>query len=211
MSTSRSAAQRFYCETVPGQFNATLAAQAEAGTRDASAQRVYETMRSVNATLCVQVRGDSESRFILNIAKGVMTAADAPTHPPLLTLIHDAESLKAFSRASGDSVLGFLAGLAGLGDEMKLTSQRMENLTLLTGSLYFELSGANGFALTIHFGDGEIPEKADCSLYMDDKTYRLLSAGDLEAEDAFLRELVRVDGDMQLAIQLAFATLAPDL
>jgi putative sterol carrier protein len=210
MKGESSAAVRFYSETVPTQFNAILAAQRDAGERDAKALRIFETMSSVNTTLCAQVRGDSESRFVLNIDKGVMTSGDSASHPPLLTMIVDDDSLEAFSRASGNSVLGFLAGLAGLGDEMKLTSQRVENLRLLSGTFYFELSGAGGFSLTFRFGTVEDSKDPDCSLFMNEDTYRQLRAGEIDAQDAFMKELVRIEGDMELAIQLAFAALAPD-
>ena len=48
------------------------------------------------------------------------------------------------------------------------------------------------------------------SISLDAATYGELERGELAAQDAFLTGRVEVKGDMQMAIQLALAALAPD-
>jgi hypothetical protein len=167
-------------------------------------------LSAVNTTLGVVIRGSDEERIFLNIEQGRMTPAESAKHAPLFTLIHDPDSFEAFVAAAGESILGFLGGLAGLGQELRLTTQRMENLSLLRGALHFELRGEGGFALTAHFGSDPIPATPDCTLIMDREVYQQLREGKLEAQTAFLTGAVEIQGDMQLAIQLALAALAPD-
>ena len=47
---------------------------------------------------------------------------------------------------------GGIAEMAGLGEEMRLTAQRVRSLRELAGSLIFERTGERGFTLFAHFG-----------------------------------------------------------
>ena len=73
----------------------------------------------------------------------------------------DGCTLEPLMRESGDSVLGFLGGLAGMTEDLRLTSQRMENLAGLTCSVRFTLSGENGFSIVLHFGPDPISAEPD--------------------------------------------------
>ena len=123
------------------------------------------------------------------------------------------DSLSAFAvleRESQDSVLGFLGGLAGLGEEMKLTAQKMQNLAGLEGTLNFQLTGEGGFGLLVHFGAEPIASEPDCSLEVDVAAYEQLKSGQLSAQDAFMNGQIVAKGDMQMAMQLALAAMTPD-
>jgi hypothetical protein len=108
----------FYERRVPGQWNRALEEQQRAGTQDASAARIAAAMEAVNGTIRVIVRSPdaSEESHHLNISEGRMTTAQEPAHPPFMTLAHDLAAFVVLERESQDSVLGFLGGLAGLGD-----------------------------------------------------------------------------------------------
>ncbi len=210
MSVILEAARRFYREEIPNQFNDEL----DASRRDAEAadesRRIYESLRSVNTTIDVRLEGEFEETFHLNVEAGRMTPGEKGIHPPLVTLVHDADSFTGFSRASGTSVLGFLGGLAGLGNAIRLTAQRLENLSLLSGALRFELLGEGGFHLTLHFGAEPIAADADCVMRLSMETYADLQSGRLEAQDAFFGEQVEIEGDLEMAVRFALAALAPD-
>ncbi len=204
--------ESFYAERIPRQFNDALAAQLAAGEGgDAAARRIHQSMAAVNTSMRVIVRDAEEARFYLNVDSGVMSAGSEATHSPLLSLTHDRASFEALVRASGDSILGFLGGLVGLGDEMRLTAQRIENLSELRGAFFFELTGEAGFKLMLQLGSGEILDTPDASLVMDAEVYAQLRRGELKAQDAFFSGVIQIEGDMQLAVQLALAALAPDI
>lgn len=134
----------------------------------------------------------------------------SPAHPPFLTLCHDAATLESLVRESGDSLLGFLGGLAGLQGDLRLTSQRIENLSDLSGSVRFTLTGENPFSIVAHFGQDPIPEEPTCTIEVDGAIYADMKSGQLPPQEAFMSGKINIDGDMQMAMQLALAAMTPD-
>jgi SCP-2 sterol transfer family len=200
-------ARRFYTERIPAQFNAALDAQAALGE---AGRRVYEGMAAVNATLQVDVRGEGGGAFFLNIHDGRMTSEEAPAHPPFLTLIQDVAAFERLAAEAGDSALALLGGLSGLAGELKLTKQRVDLLAGLRGAVRFEVLGEDGFALVTHFGPEPVPSEPHASIRVDPDVYRELRGGGVDPAQAFLDGKLRVEGDMQLTMQLALAAIAPD-
>ena len=197
----------FFRETLPAQFNEALREQEQIVE---TAQRVLEGMRGVDATIRVEIRGDGGGIFFLNIAAGRLTPGDAPAHPPFLTLVQDRPSFERFAAEVGGSALGFLGALSGLAQEMRLTRARIHMLAGLAGSVRFELRGEGGFSLLTHFGAAAPPDRPTTSIAVDRTAYRALRAGELDPQDAFLSGQIQLEGDLQLAMQLALAALAPD-
>jgi putative sterol carrier protein len=202
----------FYEERVPAQFNRTLDEQASAAEGgDEAAGRLLEGMRSVNATIAVVVQdGGDAQRFCLNVENGRMAAASAAASSPFMTLIHDMGTFAVLERESGDSILGFLGALAGMQDAMKLTSQRIQNLHGLAGSLRFELTGDQGMMLIVHFGDDPVPAEPSCTIRISGDAYGQLRSGELAPMDAFMNGAIEVEGDMQMAMQMALAAMSPE-
>jgi putative sterol carrier protein len=206
--------QQYYAEQVPAQFNRLLEEQEQAVAGAAAeaehARRVLDGMRDVTATIRVDVQGEGGGTWFLNIRKGRMAAGDAAEQAPFLTMIQDAGSYQRLVQEAGDSALGMLGGLSGLAGEMKLTRARIDNLAGVNGSLQFTLSGDAGFTLLTHFGSGPVAEQPTTSIRVDPEGYRKLRAGEVQAHEAFMSGLIQVEGDMQLAMQLALAALSPD-
>lgn len=197
----------FYTEELPEQWNRALREQERAAE---AAARVLEGMRAVNATIRVEVRGDGGGTFFLNVEDGRLRPGDAPAHRPFLTLVQDRQAFERLAAEAGDSALGFLGGLSGLAGDMKLTKARIDALAGVQGCVRFELRGEGGFALVTHFGDGPVPEEPTARIALDMAAYRALRRGELNPQDAFMGGQIAVEGDMQLAMQLALAALAPD-
>ena len=194
--------QDFYTRRVAAQWNKTLDEQ-ESGS-------VREAMEGVDATIRVLVRGNTEEIFHLNITKGRMTADDDDAQAPFLTLAHDLDAFAILEKESGDSVLGFLGGLAGLEESMKLTTGRMQNLANMEGTLRFALTGEGGFEMLVHFGAGPVADGTRCSLEIAREAYDKLRTGELNPQEAFMSQQISVEGDMQMAMQLALAAMTPD-
>lgn len=197
----------FYTETLPAQWNRALREQER---EVEAARKLLEGMRAVSATMRVQVEGEGGGTFYLNIAEGRLEPGDQPAHEPFLTLVQDRTGFERLASEAGDSPMGFLGGLSGLAGEMKLTQGRLENLRGVTGCLRFVVSGPEGFSLRTHFGTGDVPETDDTTITVDAEGYRQLRAGELNPQDAFMTGQIAVEGDMQLAMQIALAALAPD-
>jgi len=201
----------FYRERVPEQFNRTLARQREAALGDEKAARMLEEMEAVRTSIIVQVDdGAAIHRHVFEIERGSMGYVDAPSRPPFLVLGHSLEDFPNLRRECGDSLLGFLGGLAGLGEEMRLTSQRVRSLRDLAGSLVFERVGPGGFLLFAHFGAEAPSPDPRTTIRLDQQTYRALQAGELDPQDAFLAGQIEIVGDEGMAVGLALAAAAPE-
>lgn len=207
MSSDAETPHDFYGSRLPEQFNRALREQER---RVEAAQRALDGMRAVRATIRIEVRGEGGGTFFLNVERGVMAAGDAPAQPPFLAVIQDRAAFERLAREAGDSALGMLGGLSGLAGEMKLTQARIDNLKRVRGSLHFEVTGADGFALLTHFGDGPLPDPPTTTIRVDPETYAALRGGALDPQQAFMSGKLQVEGDMQLAMQLALAALSPD-
>lgn len=203
--------QVFYRERVPEQFNRTLESQRAAARDDPAAARLLEEMEAVRTAIVVQIdSGDALHRHAYEIDRGEMRWVDEPTGAPFLILGHALEDFPNIRRECGDSLLGFLGGLAGLGDEMRLTSQRVRSLRELAGSLVFERVGRGGFALFASFGI-ETPEaEPRATIRLDEAVYGRLRTGELDPQDAFLNGEIAIEGDMEMAVGLALTALSPD-
>lgn len=201
----------FYGRRVPAQWNRALDMQRRMAADDPEAGRVADAMEAVNGTIRVVVASpdDREETFHLDIAAGRMQAADEPSHPPFMTLAHDRAAFEVLERESGDSVLGFLGGLAGLGEEMKLTAGRVQNLAGLNGTLRFRRTGERGFEILLHFG-ADATGEPHCSLEISPEAYAELRAGTLSPHEAFMDGQIVATGDMQMAMQMALAAMTPD-
>lgn len=197
----------FYREWIPAQFNRALDAQAALGE---SGRRVYDGMRAVSGTIRVDVEGEGGGTFFLNIREGRMSAGGSASHAPFLTLIQERSAFERIVRESGDSAMAMLGGLSGLAGEMKLTRSRVEMLAGLEGLVLFEVTGAGGFALRTHFGSGAVPEAPATTIRVDEAAYRDLRSGALDPQTAFMSQRIAIEGDMQIAMQLALAAIAPD-
>ncbi len=197
----------YFAELFPAQWARTLRAQEQTVEE---ARRVLEDMRAVEATLRVEVGGEDGGAWNLNIARGVMSPGEQPSHPPFLTLRLEAPDFAHLVREAGESPLAFLGALAGQGGDLKLTASRMTNLEQLAGTLRFVLLGEGGFSLIAHFGQEEIPAQPTATLQIEREAYEALRGGELAVQDAFLSGQIQLEGDMQLAMQLALAVLGPE-
>jgi hypothetical protein len=199
--------QAFYTKRLPEQWNRALRDQEQLAER---AARQLQGMRAVHATICVEVREGDGERFYLNVAEGSMSADPEPAQPPFLTVVQDGAAFRRLSQEAGDSAMALLGGLSGLAGEMKLTKARMDLLADVSGSLRFEVTGPDGFTLLTCFGPGPAPEQPDTTLRVSPEAYADLREGRLDPQNAFMGGQIQVEGDMQLAMQLALAAMSPD-
>jgi putative sterol carrier protein len=198
--------QIFYTERIPNQWNQMLAAQESLGEPGRS---VLEGMTAVNATIRVDIL-DSDESYFLNITHGRMQAGEDASHPPFMTLRQSLGAYHRIASEAGDSAMALLGGLSGLAGEMKLTQQRIDNLADVKGLMKFVVLGERGFELLTHFGTDPIPDEPATSITVDEEAYRDLRSGDLNPQDAFMNGRIAIEGDMQLAMQLALAAISPD-
>ena len=106
--------------------------------------------------------------------------------------------------------MALLGGLSGLTGGMHLTQGRVDNLTGIDGTVGLAVEGEGGFEVVSHFGSTPMPDDPAATIRIDAATYGKLRSGELSAPSAFMEGKIRIDGDMQLAMQLALSAVAPD-
>ncbi len=196
----------FYRERIPAQWNRRLDEQEQLGQEG---REVFDSMKTVNATIRVDIL-DLDSSYFLNISDGCMMAGEEAAHPPFLTLRQDRVAYERIAVEAGDSAMAMLGGLSGLAGELRLTQRRVDNMTDVQSLLKLVIQGDNGFELLTHFGTGPIPNEPAASITVDEQAYRELRSGALNPEEAFLDGRIAIEGDLQVAMQLALAAISPD-
>jgi hypothetical protein len=198
--------QIFYRERIPAQWNRRLDEQERLGQEG---REILAGMKAVNATIRVDIL-DSESSYFLNISDGYMAAGEQAAHPPFLTLRQNRAAYERLAAEAGDSAMAMLGGLSGLAGDLRLTQRRVDNLADVRGLLKLVIRGDNGFELLTHFGTGPIPNEPAASITVDEEAYRELRSGALDPQEAFMDGRIAIEGDMQIAVQLALAAISPD-
>jgi len=197
----------FFSERFPAQLNRVLAEQEQLV---AAAQRAREGMRAVEASIGFEVRGAGGGSWFVDIQGGRCHAVERPAKPPFLQIAIERAHFEPLWREAGDNVLGFLGGISGMGAAIKLTRVRVEQIGAVAGTLGFELVGEGGFRLLAGLGGAAPADAPQTTIRVDAQAYRELRTGALAPQDAFLAGKIAVEGDMQLAMQLALAVLSPD-
>ncbi len=197
----------FYSKTIPDDFNRGLDEQAALGD---AGRRVLEAMRTLSATIRIDLIGDDPATVYLNIEKGCMSAGLQASHAPSIRIIQDGATLRWLMRETNGSLTALLGALAGLGGEMKLTRKRMLDLEAVDGLIRFEVTGDNGFTLLTHFGTREMPAEPDAVIRMSEDSYADMRSGRIDPQTAFLDDSIQTEGDLQKVMQVAFAVVAPD-
>lgn len=197
----------FYEVALPEQFNRALDEQVAKGE---AAEPLLSKLRATNASITAIVEGEGGGTFHLDIVDGRMTASTDPSAASFLTLIQDRAAFDRIVAEAGDSALALLGGVSGLAGEMHLTPMRVQNLAAVDGLVHIEVTGEAGFVFQTHLGTGPRPDAPDTTILLDEAAYGDLRSGALDPQSAFMNQQIQVEGDMQKAMQLALAAIAPD-
>ena len=151
---------------------------------------------TAEATLELVLEGDGGGTWLLHLQAGDMQLVDRAPSPPLVRIYQsraDWQALVHAQRASGS------AGTPIGGD---LTHDRIERLRGLQGVVEFRLTTDDGeHSVQVQFGTGDrTPPR--CTLRMRAEDARRLQAGELAPQAAFLQGLVKLEGDVALAMQV---------
>ena len=197
----------FYREVFPAQFNRALEVQEARGDE---AEPLLARMKAANASITAIVEGNDGGTFHLDLVAGRLSAVETPASPAFLTLIQDRASFDRVVAEAGESAMALLGGLSGLAGEMHLTPMRIQNLAAVDGLVHIEVTGDAGFVVLALLGTGARPDAPDTTIRLDEAAYRDLRSGVLDPQSAFMNQQIQVEGDMQKAMQLALAAIAPD-
>ena len=146
---------------------------------------------TADATVALVLEGPGGGTWYMNIRDGQMVVSREATHSPLVTVTQSRADWDALARAAG--------GTAPIGTD--LTASRIERLQEIRGTLEFRLTtGDTERHVEVRLG----PEGAGprCTLLLKAEDAIRLQSGELRPEAAFIQGLVKLQGDVALAMQL---------
>lgn len=145
---------------------------------------------TAEATVALVLEGPGGGIWYMNIRDGQMVVSREATHPPLVSVHQTREDWEALARAAG--------GSGSMGTE--LTASRIDRLREIRGTLEFRLAtGDAERRVEVRLGEGA---GSRCTLSLKAEDAIRLQSGELRPEAAFIQGLVKLQGDVTLAMQL---------
>lgn len=169
-------------------------------------QQIQERLNA-QGSVRVVVEGEGGGTWHLNVNKGEMTVTAEPMFPPVMTVY---QPRGYFDWAVSMATESGLFGPSARSNQGELTKSRLDRLKLLKGMLQFtftHLPEGEEQSFCIQFGDGERPATAQTVLTMKADDAQKLARGELNPQAAFMNGVIKVTGDMALAMQFGAAMM----
>jgi len=169
-------------------------------------QQIQERL-SAQGTVRVVIEGDGGGTWYLNINNGEMTATAEPKFALAMTVY---QSRSYFDWAASLATEAGLFGPGARSNQNELTKSRIERLKILKGLLQFtftQLPDGSEQSFLIQLGDGERPAAPQTTLSMKAEDAQKMARGELNPQAAFMGGIIKVTGDMALAMQFGAAMM----
>jgi SCP-2 sterol transfer family protein len=146
---------------------------------------------TAEATVALVLEGPDGGTWYMNLHDGRMAVESEPAQPPLVSVRQTRADWEALAEAAG--------GGTPMGTD--LTASRIERLREIRGTLEFRLTtGDTERRVEVRLGpDGS---GTRCTLILKAEDALRLQGGELRPEVAFMQGLVKLQGDLTLAMQL---------
>ena len=203
-SSSQVAPESFFKEKVAPQFSRRID---DLRRQILSLEQQVQDRLNAQGSVQIVVEGEGGGTWHLNVNKGEMTVTAEAAFPPVMTVYQPRPYFDwAISMAADTG----LFGPSSRNNQGELTKSRLDRLKMLKGLLQFTFthvpdSGEHSFC--IHFGDGERPAVAQTVLTMKAEDAQKLARGELNPQMAFMSGVIKVAGDMALALQFGAAMM----
>ncbi|MGH7963219.1 MAG: SCP2 sterol-binding domain-containing protein [Candidatus Binatia bacterium] len=169
-------------------------------------QQVQERM-AAQATVRVVIEGDGGGIWYLNVKGGEMTLTPEPAFPPMLTIYQPRAYFDWAVTMAGDAGLFGPSTRAAQGD---LTKSRIDRLKMLKGLIRFtftHLPDGSEQSFSLQLGEGERPTAPQLTLSIKVEDAQKLARGEINAQAAFMGGIIKITGDMALAMQFGAAMM----
>jgi hypothetical protein len=169
-------------------------------------QQIQERLNAQGSVRIV-VEGENSGVWHLNVNGGEMTVTAEAAFPPVMTVYQPRAYFDWAVSLAADTGL---FGPGARGNQGELTKPRLDRLKMLKGLLQFTFTqtpDGGGLSFCLHFGDGERPATAQTVLTMKADDAQKLARGELNPQVAFMSGVIKVTGDMTLALQFGAAMI----
>jgi cell division septum initiation protein DivIVA len=173
----------------------------------ANLEQQVQERTAAQATVRVVIEGADGGTWYLNVNRGEMTVTAEPAFPPLMTVY---QPRSYFDWAASMATEAGLFGPGARSNQGELTKSRIERLKLLKGLIQFtftHLPDGGEQSFCIQLGDGERPAAAQTVLAMKAEDAQKMARGEINPQAAFMGGVIKVTGDMALAMQFGAAMM----
>jgi len=196
--------ENFFKEKVAPQFSRRID---ELRRQIMTLEQQIQERQNAQGTVRIVIEGDGGGTWHLNVNKGEMTVSAEAAFPPVMTVYQPRGYFDWAASMAADSGL---FGPGARGNQGELTKSRLDRLKMLKGLLQFtftQLPDEGEQSFCIHFGEGERPAAAQTVLTMKAEDAQKLARGELNPQMAFMSGVIKVTGDMALAMQFGAAMM----
>ncbi|HEV8715076.1 MAG TPA: SCP2 sterol-binding domain-containing protein [Candidatus Binatia bacterium] len=196
--------EAFFKEKVAAQFSRRID---DLRRQIVNLEQQIQERTAAQATVRVVIEGEKGGTWYLNVHKGEMTVTTEPAFPPLMTVY---QPRSYFDWAASMATEAGLFGPGARSNQGELTKSRIERLKLLKGLIQFtftHLPDGGEQSFCIQLGDGERPAVAQTVLSMKAEDAQKMARGEINPQMAFMGGIIKVTGDMALAMQFGAAMM----
>jgi hypothetical protein len=169
-------------------------------------QQVQERM-TAQASVRVIVEGEGGGTWHLNVNGGEMTVTSEPAFPPIMTIYQPRSYFDWAVTMAGDAGL---LGPSARNNQGELTRSRIERLKMLKGLIQFtftHLPDGSEQSFFLQLGEGERPATPQTVLSIKAEDAQKMARGEINPQVAFMSGIIKVTGDMALAMQFGTAMM----
>jgi SCP-2 sterol transfer family protein len=201
---SQLAPETFFKEKVAPQFSRRID---DLRRQILSLEQQVQDRLNAQGSVRIVVEGEGGGTWHLNVDKGEMTVTAEAASPPVMTVY---QPRAYFDWAVSMATDTGLFGPSARNNQGELTKSRLERLKMLKGLLQFTFThvpdgGEHSFC--IQFGDGERPAAAQTVMTMKAEDAQKLARGELNPQMALMSGVIKITGDMALALQFGAAMM----
>jgi len=196
--------EAFFKEIVAPQFGQRIN---DLRRQIANLEQQVQERTAAQATVRVVIEGADGGTWYLNVNRGEMTVTAEPAFPRLMTVY---QPRLYFDWAASMATEAGLFGPGARSNQGELTKSRIERLKLIKGLIQFtftHLPDGGEQSFCIQLGDGERPAAAQTVLSMKAEDAQKMARGEINPQAAFMGGVIKVTGDMALAMQFGAAMM----
>jgi len=204
LTQAQTSPETFFKEKVAPQFSRRID---DLRRQIINLEQQIQERTAAQATVRVVIEGETGETWYLNVNKGEMTVTAEPAFSPLMTVY---QPRSYFDWAASMATEAGLFGPGARGTQGELTKSRIERLKLLKGLIQFtftHLPDGGEQSFYIQLGDGERPATAQTVLSMKAEDAQKMARGEINPQMAFMGGIIKVTGDMALAMQFGAAMM----
>lgn len=168
--------------------------------------------RSLSVTAVIELKGDQGGIWTICMSKGNISISPGDSPDRIVKVVQSvADWRSAISGERGFKVDMTNIGSANMGGQAvaPMSQEKIDQLKDIEGALMFQSTHPEkgNWEITAHFGKTE-KEQPDCTIIVSDETFVALQKGETNPPMAFMQGLVKIQGDMGLAMRIGTTMMA---